>query len=98
MKHLKTWITENIRPELQQPKNAAGLVLVIVSFLLFFAVLSENIQSPAPIIIAAAAYVAGMILMFIPDHRNQDHTGTDETNEARAKPEKTVRNVNYEQR
>lgn len=87
MKHLKTWITENIRPELQQPKNAAGLVLVIVSFLLFFAVLSENIQSPAPIIIAAAAYVAGMILMFIPDHRNQDHTGTDE----QTKPERSQR-------
>ena len=94
MKHLKTWITENIRPELQQPKNAAGLFLVIVAFILAMSVIINNHQTETPLIITAAAYITGMILLFIPDHRNQDHTGTDE----QTKPEKTVRNVNYEQR
>ena len=78
MKHLKTWITENIRPELKQPKNAAGLALVIVSFFLAMSVIVNDHPTETPLIIAAAAYISGMILILIPGHRNQDHTGTDE--------------------
>ena len=54
------------RPELKQPKNAAGAILVTAALLLFFAAFIRNGNSDAPFIIAAAMYIIGMILIVIP--------------------------------
>ena len=75
MNHFKSWITENIRPEARQPKNAAGIILITVAFILAMWD-TENNQSEIFLYIAAVLYVIGMILILIPGRgKNQDDDG-----------------------
>ncbi len=63
------------RPELKQPKNAIGAILIVLSIALIIAAY-ERVFSFAVEYIAAGLYVVGMILIVIPgraaDH-DQDH-------------------------
>ena len=62
MKTLKAWITKHINPELLEPRHAAGMVLIIAGFIVFFAVYGSH-GSDAGYIVSAALYAVGMILI-----------------------------------
>ena len=68
MNHFKSWITENIRPEVRQPKNAAGFILLTVAFLLAMWVI-ENNQSEIFFYIATGLYVISVILILLPGRK-----------------------------
>ena len=53
------------RPDLKQPKNAAGAILIIIAVLAAF-IAHEYTLSFAVYYVAAALYVVGMILIVIP--------------------------------
>lgn len=54
-----------MRPELKQPKNAAGMVLIFLSVMTAFITYEYNLTGKA-YYIAAALYAVGMILIVIP--------------------------------
>lgn len=66
-----------LRPEMKQPKNAAGMVLVLLSIVTMIAAYIYTLPEAA-VYIAAGFYIAGMVLIVIPgraadpDHDHQE--------------------------
>ena len=59
------------RPELKQPKNAAGMVLIVLSVLIMFIQYEYSLPRIAAYI-AIGLYVVGMVLIVIPGRADPD--------------------------
>lgn len=67
------------RPEMKQPKNAAGMILITAATIIIFLVLEGGLSWKAGYI-AAALYVVGVVLVVIPGRAadpEDDHESND---------------------